>query len=167
MERGVAINRQPAHIMTSYLQLTGNLEVIGNPLLFLNDERRDNMVIRDARVAPIRPSGPFKALSQPQVTVLRRDFAFAYFPDPEARGSVQLLARVESAVVYTSLAIVRADFHLPAEAPQATFLSVITQDMIPVTNAQIFWLAPPPLPFPTQCELLMLGKKYIQMYHLA
>ena len=167
MERGVAINKQPVHIMTSYLQLTGDLEVIGNPLLFLNDERRDNMVVKDVRVAPIRPSGPFKALSQPQVTVLRDDFAFAYFPDPEARGSVQLLAREENAVIYTSLAIVRATFHLPAEAPNATFLSVVTQDMIPVTDAQIFWLNPPPMPFPDKCELLMVGKKYIQMYHVV
>jgi hypothetical protein len=167
MERGLAINRQPVHIVTSHLQLSGDLEVIGNPLMFLNDPSRDDVVMRDTRVAPLYPSGPFKGLSQPQLTVRKGDFAFVYFSDSEARDSIQLLAREESAVIYTALAIVRGTFHLPAEAPQATFLSAVTSDMIPVTDAQFFWLTSLPMPFPDRCELLMVGKKYIQMYHSA
>ncbi|MBN1178469.1 MAG: hypothetical protein JXD18_04620 [Anaerolineae bacterium] len=160
-----AIRREPVQILTHALQIAGELEVVGPPLIFLNEDDRDDLVMRDVRVAPLMPSGSFKSLSRPQITIRKKDLLFVYFTDPETRAKVNLLAHEEDMVVYTPHAILRGSFHLPVEIIPTSFLSTIENDLLPFSKAQLFWLRPLPMSFPDRCDLLFIGEQHIQMYH--
>ncbi len=167
MERRPLVQKYPVQILTPSLQIAGHLEIIGTPLTFLSDPGRDGMVLHDVRVVPLASGGPFKGLTQPLVTIRRQEIMLLYFSDPEARAAVQTLARKEQIIAYTSLAILRGAFHMPAESLITNFLATTSGDFLPLTEARVFLLTPLPVPYPDRCELLLVGRKYIQMYHPA
>jgi hypothetical protein len=152
-------------LLTRSFQFNGRLETVGNPLDFLNDPTRDGLALHQAHIAPLTPGGPIRGLARPQVSVRRREVVFLHYTEPEAREAIRLLARGEPLIAYTPLAVLRGTFHLPAEALLSDFLASTTGSFLPVTQAQLFFLQNLPSPFPSECELLMVGRRYIQVYH--
>jgi hypothetical protein len=169
MERRPPSQSYSVSLLTRLAQVTGRLEVVGAPLLFLSDPIRDSLVIHDAQAGALTANAPFRSLSRPLLTVRRREIVFLYFPEPEAQAALraQLMARSEQVIAYTALAILKGGFHLPAETVVTDFLAVITNTLLPVSGAQLFLPTPPPAPFPNHCDLLLVGREHIQMYHPA
>lgn len=166
MERGPRITKNPVQILTPNFQITGQMEVIGPPMTFLNDPSREGVIIHDVRVAPLATEGRFKGFSQSQITLNRLEILLLYFPDPNIRSSIQALTRKESYIVYTPSAILRGHFHMSAEAQATDFLSLTSGDFLPFTDAQVFSLHPLSLPYPERADMFLVGKKHLHIYHL-
>jgi len=162
---GPPVHEYEAQLLTQSFQFNGRLETVGNPLDFLNDPTRDALILRQAYIAPLTPGGPIRGLARPQVSVRRQEVLFLYYAGSEAREAIRLLARREPLIAYTPLAVLRGTFHLPAEALLGDFLASTTGSFLPITHAQLFFLQRLPSPFPSECELLMVGRQYIQLYH--
>ena len=164
MERsGPPVRQYAVHFFTPSFQFSGQLEVVGNLLDFLNDTRRDVLICQQVRIVPLKPG--LRELTRPGLSIRKAEFVLLYFDDQSALAEMRLLARTETLVIYTNLAIVRGDVHLPAEARANDFLATSQGILLPVTSASLFKVMEFPLPFPDRCELLLVGREYIQMYH--
>jgi len=164
---GPPIHQYTVQLLTRSFQFNGQLEVVGNPLDFLNDPNRDALSLRQAYIIPITPGGPIRGLARPQISVRRSEVVLLHFADQEAREEMHLLARKELLIAYTPLLVLRGIFHLPAEAPLSDFLASMSSAFLPVTRATLFLLVELPSPFPQECDLLLIGQRYIQLYHIA
>ena len=163
--RAPPIHRHKVQILTAHFQLSGNLETVGPAGNFINDSTRDGLVLYDARLVPLTPDSPLKPLSRSHVVVRRSEIVFLYLASAETRASIHTLARRELLVAYTSVAVCRGYFHKPAEANPNDFLSVTPGDLLPVTETYVFPLIELPEPFPSQAEMLLVGRTYLQIYH--
>lgn len=161
------IQRHDVQILTVDFQFSGQLETIGALLNFINDPARDSLSLYDAHLAPFRPSSPLKGFSRPHVVVRRPYIVFLYFASAETRTSLKLLARQELLIAYTPVAVCRGYFHMSAEASTRDFLDVTPGGFVAVTEARLFPLVEFPVPFPTESELLMVGRAQVQSYHPA
>jgi hypothetical protein len=164
MERsGPPVRQYAVHFFTPSFQFSGQLEIIGNLLDFLNDTRRDVLICQQVRIVPLKPG--LRELTRPSISIRKTEFVLLYFDDPSAQSEMRLLTRAETTVIYTDLAIVRGDVHLPAEARANDFLAAVSGILLPVTSVSLFKVVEFPLPFPDHCDLLLVGRDYIQMYH--
>jgi hypothetical protein len=161
------IQRHKVHILTASFQFSGQLEVVGALLNFINDPARDSLSLYDANLTPLTPGSPLKGIFRPHVVVRRPYVVFLCFASAETRASLQLLARHESLVAYTPIAVCRGQFHMSAEANLRDFLDTSQSGLLAVTEARLFPLVEFPAPFPTEAELLMVGRAQLQSYHSA
>lgn len=165
MERRPPSQMCEALLLTPTLQIEGQVEIIGAPLAFLNAEERDGLILHQAHVLPLLTGSRLREWTQASMTLRRQEIIMLYLTDPAVQAAVQTLARHERYICYTPLAILRANFHMPAEALPFNFLVSLSGDLIPATDAQVFLLTPTPRPFPDRCDLLLVGRSHIQMYH--
>lgn len=167
MERHPQKLQHRVQILTLSFHFTGYLETVGPPTEFLDAEHRDGLVLYDARLAPLTPGGMVKGLSQPQVTIRRREIVLLHLADAESQATIRTLPRRELLIAYTPLAVVRGAFHLPTEAAMTDFLSTTPGELLPVRDVLLFLLSPPPLTFPDRADLMLVGRRHIQFYHRA
>lgn len=157
--------RHEVQILTTHFQLSGQLETVGAVDNFINDSTRDSLALYDVRLAPLTPGSPLKPLFRPHVVVRKPEIVFLYLTSAETRASIHTLARHELLVAYTSVAVCRGYFHMPAEANVNNFLGVTPGDLLPVTQTHVFPLIELPDPFPVEADLLLAGRTHLQFYH--
>lgn len=159
------VQQTDVQILTSTFQLAGRFEFFGPPLIYLNDPERDGIVLTDARIAALDPNVPFKGLNRPVATIRRSQVALLHLVDPEIQAKANLLRREERLVTYTPMAILQGDYHMSVESQVEDFLSTTSGEFLPLTDARVFPLVSLPMPFPQHCDLLLVARPFIQMYH--
>jgi len=161
------VQRHEVQILTTHFQISGQLETIGPPDNFINDSTRDSMAIYEVRLTPLRPSSPLGSLSRPRIVILKPEIMLLYLASAESRASIQTLTRRELLVAYTPLAVCRGHFHMPVEANVNEFLSVTPGLFLPITETKVFPLFELPEPFPTDADILLVGRAHLQFYYPA
>ncbi len=161
------IHRHPVRILTADFLFIGLLETVGPADTYINDPSRDSLSLHEAQVYPVRPGTPLASMQRPYVVVLRSNIILMYFDDADTRRSISMLTRKELLVSYTPVAVCRGYFHMPAEAKLGDFLGVVPTILLPVTETSIFPLVDMHGKFPTQSDLVLMGKQYINFYHTA
>ena len=154
-------------ILTTYFQFSGQLEVVGAVLNYINDQARDSYSLHDARLTPLTPGSPLRGLARPHVVVRRSQVVFLYFTSAEIRDSIHALARSELLVAYTPIAVCLAQFHMAAEAKIGDFIESTQGELLLASEARVFPLVEFPAPFPAQAELLLVGRSQLLSYHPA
>ncbi|RLC74378.1 MAG: hypothetical protein DRI81_13950 [Chloroflexi bacterium] len=165
--QGPPIHNLDVSIVTPRYQITGQLETVGRAFTYINNEKRNSFSLHDVSLAPLVGSGPLQSFSRPHVILRRSEIALLYFVSAEVRASVQTLRRRELLVAYTPVAVCRAHFHMADEANVNDFLEDIASVLLPITEVQVFPLNDLPAPFPTEPELLLVGRSYLEFYHPA
>lgn len=165
--QGPPIHNLDVSIVTPRYQITGQLETVGRAFTYINNEKRNSFSLHDVSLAPLVGSGPLQSFSRPRVILRRSEIALLYFVSAEVRASVQTLRRRELLVAYTPVAVCRAHFHMADEANVNDFLEDIASVLLPITEVQVFPLNDLPAPFPTEPELLLVGRSYLEFYHPA
>jgi hypothetical protein len=159
--------RHEVQILTCHFQFSGQMEAVGPVLSFVNDSARESLPLYDVRLTPLTPGSPLMGLSRPHVVVRKPQVVLAYFASAETRASIHTLARTEPLVAYTPVAVCRGEFHMPAEARIGDFVESTQGELLAVTNARIFPLIEFPAPFPTDVELVLVGRSQLLSYHPA
>ncbi len=157
--------KQEAQVLTAHFQFRGQLESTGPVGNYLNNPARQSLSLYDVEIAPTAPGSPLKAFSRPHVVLLKSQIVFLYFPSPEVQETISTFPRRELLMSYTPLAVCRGYFHMPAEAKVTDFLSVVTTELIPITESQLFPFSELPAPFPKEPEMLLVGREFLQCYH--
>jgi hypothetical protein len=165
MERRPPSQSYSVQVLTPSYQFTGTLEIIGSLIEYLNDASRDGLVLMDAHIAPLTPGGTLKDLARPSVTVRRGEIVLIGFPD--LQPEVRTLQRREYYIAYTPVGVVKSAFHLLAETRATDFLSTMTGELLPISEVDVFLFTPSRLPFQERADLMIIGKRYIQLYHSA
>ena len=164
---GVAIQQHAAEILTPQFQISGQLETVGSLLTYINDAERGSVTLVNASLTPIVPKGPLQPFTRPLLMLRKTQIVLLYLSAAESRASVRPLVRRELLVAYTSLAVCRGYFHMSAEANVQEFLDLLPGELLPVTEARIFPLLRLPSPFPSEADLILLGRSHLQFYHPA
>ncbi len=164
------MERPPVHqyavqILTSSFQLNGELEVVGDLMGFLIGPTRDAFPLRQAHLAPIGPGSSLRPMDLPQISVRRREVVFLHLADPAAKESMRLMSRADPLILYTPLAIIRGNVHVSAETRLDDFMSTMTHPLIALTEARLFMLTQAGSGFPAECDMLLVGRPYVQMYY--
>jgi len=162
---GPPVQQYTVQLLTPSFQFGGQLEVIGSLLDYLNDSVRDALILHQAHVAPLQPGSAMREVNRPQISVRKREVVFLHFTDPEAQSEARLLARKEPYIIYTTLAVLRGDVHLPAETRIHDLMATMSGDFLSVTNSSLFMLAQLPTPLPEKGGFLLVGQRHIQFYH--
>ncbi|RLC97007.1 MAG: hypothetical protein DRI77_07795 [Chloroflexi bacterium] len=165
--QGPPTHRLPVSIITPFFQIVGQIETIGTPFTFINDADRRGFSLYDVSITPLAAGGPLKSFSRPYVIIRRSEIVFLYFISAETRSSIHTLRRSELLVAYTPLAVCRGYFHMADEANVSDFLEDIASVLLPITDVQIFPLNELSASFPTNPDLLLMGRSYLQFYHPA
>ncbi|MFN2270715.1 MAG: hypothetical protein ACK2US_07765 [Anaerolineae bacterium] len=159
--------RHEVKILTVNFQFSGQLESVGNLTTFINDAVRDSLSLYDAHLTPLTPGSPMKGFLRPHVVVRRPQVVFLHFDSAETRTSFRTLQNKELLVAYTPVAVCRGYFHMSAEARVRDFIDAVQEQLIPVTEARIFPLVEFPAAFPTETEMILIGRSQLQSYHPA
>lgn len=159
--------RHDVQILTTHFQFSGQLETVGPAGNFVNDPARESLSLYDVHLSPLTPGSPLKGIARPHVVILKPQIVLLYFASTEARDSISTFARRELLMIYTPVAVCRSYFPMPAEAKIGDFLGVVPGDLLPIADACIFPLVELPAPFPTEVEMILLGRSYMLFYHPA
>jgi len=165
--QGPPIHNLDVSILTPRYQITCQLEIVGTAYTFVNDEKRESFSLRDVNLSPLAGRGPLQSFFRPRVILRRSEIVLLYFASEETRASIQTLRRSELLVAYTPVAVCRAHFHMADEANINDFLEDIASILLPVTDVQLFPLNNLPAPFPTEPDLLLIGRSHLEFYHPA
>lgn len=163
--QGPPVHKLDVSILTPRYQITGQLETVGTPFTFINNEKRASLSLHNVNLTPLAERGPLQSFSRPRITLRRSEIVLLYFDSKETRASIQTLRRSELLVAYTPVAVCRAHFHMADEANLNDFLEDIISTLLPITDARIFPLNDLPVPFPTEPDLLLLGRSHLEFYH--
>ncbi len=165
--QGPPIHRLEVSIITPRFQIAGQIETVGGVFTFVNDKKRESFSLHDVSLTPLAGSGPLQGFSRPHIVLRRSEIVLLYFVSAETRSSIQTLRRSELLVAYTPVAVCRARFHMADEANVSDFLEDIASRLLPITDVQLFPLQDLPTPFPTEPDLLLVGRSYLEFYHPA
>jgi hypothetical protein len=155
------------NILSPHFQFSGQLETVGPAGYYINDPARTSFSLHDARMAPFTPGSPMKGIIRPHIVIIKSEIVFLYLASEEARTSVSLFARREQMMFYTPIGVCRGHMPMPAEGRIGDFLNVVPGELLPILDAQIFPFIDLPAPFPTQAEMILLGRSHLTLYHAA
>jgi hypothetical protein len=158
--------RHDCHVLTTHFQFSGQLETVGPVGNYINDPSRISLSFYDVRLSPITP-GRMKGIARPHVVIMKPQIVFLYLASEEGRASIRLFARHELLMLYTPICVCRGSVPMPTEARIGDFLHVMPGDLLPILDADIFPLIEFPAPFPTQPEMVLLGRSRLTFYHPA
>jgi hypothetical protein len=159
------VGHYEVEILTPHLQVSGRLEAFGDLMNYANDADHGSFTLIDARVTPLSPGSSLKTLDHPRIILRRTEIIVLYFTSEAVRGSIRLLPRRESLLLYTPIAVCRGDFYLSADASLSDFLDVTSSHLLPMTDAHIFPLIQLSRPFPAEADLLLVGRDQMQAYY--
>jgi len=87
-----------------------------------------------------------------------------FLPDPASLEGYRQPPRKGEAVLYTSLAIIKAQVPFLSEAKIINFLGFWSGEMVPLFNASIHFLAGTGTELPTEAEMMYINRNHIQGY---
>ncbi len=146
--------------------IDGELESLGSPHNFINQDGLDVLTVTNALVAP----WTFTGLPSSRVTpiILRRDnVQFLIFNDEEGLADFRDPPRKETLILNLPLAIVRGGVPYLSEARLANFLDFWKGTFFPVTDAQIHYLARSQAQQPAHARIIYVNRAAIQSYSEA
>lgn len=157
----VNIRTYPVEILTGHYQIGGEIEIRGNPAVFVNDASFSAFTIRNATLTPLTVGtsvGPVKVpvlflpKSEPQV-VLIGDFS------PQ---DAQLLPTKIGLVCFTDSYVIRGVYHTgPETQPIDVFFSG-GGPLFPATDAEIYPLRPMAADLGGQADLVYVHRDAIK-----
>ncbi len=157
------IQQHRVHIANDVLWFTGELETLGNPHNYINQDDLEFLRIKQPHVAPWSFTG-LPASHLPLIVAVRDRTQFIIFPDDAAMKQFRPPMRTSTLVFNLSLAVIRGDTVFLSEALVHNFLDFWKGVFFPVVDASIYYLADGPAEHPTEVPLLYLNRNVIQSY---
>jgi hypothetical protein len=142
---------------------TGSLESLGNPNLYINQDGLNYIKFEDTHLYPWSVTG--LPPSSPETILLRREkIQLVLFESEEAISQYRNPPRTGNIVIYMPLAIIKGTVPFYSEAKLANFLDFWKGELVPVTDASLYFMTEGPVELPSQAELLYVHRNHIQAY---
>jgi hypothetical protein len=157
------VQHHPVGIANDLQWIEGELETLGNPHNFINQDGLDVLTISNALVAPWSFSGLPNSHADP--LLLRRDnVQLLVFSAEDALAEYRDPPRTETLIISLPLAVVRGRAPFLSEARIGNFLDFWKGTLFPLSDVQIHYLARAHAGPPAQARLIYINRAAIQSY---
>jgi hypothetical protein len=160
---GSPVQEHPVQVANDLQWISGDLEALGNPNNYVNQEGQEMMTVNKAEIMPWTFTG-LPGSQAPKVMIRRSNIQFLIFPGEETLEQFRPAPRTTSLIINLPLVIVRGDAPLMSEAKMENFLDFWKGDFIPVSDASLYYLAEAPIKLPGHADLLYVNTRLIQSY---
>lgn len=157
------IQQHMIYIVNDVQWISGELQSLGNPHYFINQDDLDAFNINDAHIAPWVFTGLPKSHT-PQIIVSKKNTQFLAFPNPDAIEQYRNPLRTSMVILQLPLAIIRGEAPFLSEASLENFLEFFKGTFIPISHANIHYLAEATTQMPNQYEVLYINRESILSY---
>jgi len=152
-------------VYTPAYVLIGQSESTNAFLGWLNNPNKQTLDLFEVEALSLDPHATLVNLSQPLVTLPKRQVQAIDLVSPEAQSSVQLTSRTELAVLYTDRFVIQANMHPSGDMPIGNIFNVIGGDFFPVSDARLYPLVPTRKLPTDQARVLVVNKYSVNFYH--
>jgi hypothetical protein len=143
--------------------IEGDLETLGSPHNYINQDDTDVFTIGEARISPWSFTS-LPASRSPRIVVLRESAQLLLFTAVDTVDAYREPPHTETLILNTPLAILRGNLPFLSEARLTNFLDFFKGSFVPVTQVRIHYLAPSSAEMPSHARLLYVNRRAIQSY---
>lgn len=143
--------------------IEGKLESLGNPHNYINQENLTVFSVSDPLIAPWTFTG-LPNTRPDRVYIAKERVQFLVFPEDETVDQLRQSPHTETLIINLPLAIIHGDVPFLSEAREQNFLDFWKGIFLPVTNAEIHYLAPSAADLPTHTRSLYVNRTTLQSY---
>lgn len=160
---GSPIQKHEIQAANDLFWVTGELETLGNPHNYINQEGLDLLRISSANAAPWSFSG-LPASQPPMIMMMRERTQFLAFTQEASLKDFRVAPNTEVMVIHLPLAIIRGAAPLLSEAKAHNFLDFWKGLFFPVVDAEIYFLADCAAQLPDQSRVVYVNRRIMQSY---
>ena len=152
-------------IYTPAYLLIGQSESTNAFLGWLNNPNKQTLDLFEVQGLSLDPDATLVNLSQPMITLPKRQVEMIDLVSPEAQDSLQLTSRAELTVLYTDRFVIQANMHPSGDMPVSNVFNVVGGDFLAVSNARLHPVVPTRKLPTEQARLLVVNKHSVNFYH--
>jgi hypothetical protein len=157
------IQSHEVHIANDLFWVTGEMETLGNPHNYINQDGLDFIRIDNPHIVPWSFSG-LPSSHTPAVVMARERTQFLMFIHEASLAEYRPAPRMERLVLHLPLAIIRGQAPFLSEAKLNNFLDFFKGVFVPIADAEVYFLADNPIQLPTQSPLVYINRYILQSY---
>ncbi len=151
------------YVATDIFWATGSLESLGDPNLYINQDGLNYIKFEDVHLYPWSITG--LPPSSPETILVRREkMQMVFFESEEAISQYRNPPRTGNIVLYMPLAIVKGTVPFYSEAKLVNFLDFWKGELLPITDASLYFMTESQVELPAQAKLLYVHRNHIQAY---
>lgn len=162
-EIGSPQQKHHVQIANDVMWIAGELETLGNPHNYINQDGLEYMRVNEPHIAPWAFTG-LPSSHVPFIITTRERIQLLNFPGEEAIEQFRQPMRTEPLIVNIPLAVIRGNVPFLSEAQIHNFLDFWKGIFFPVIDAELYFLADGPAEQPTQAALVYVNRNVIQSY---
>jgi hypothetical protein len=162
-QMGSPIQKHEVHIANDLLWITGEMESLGNPHTYLNQEGLDFLRISDAHIVPWSFSRLPTSRSELLVAARER-VQLLMFTQEASLTEFRTPPNHQKLMLHMPLAIIRGEAPFLGEAKIHNFLDFWKGLFFPVIDAEIYYLADCSVQLPRQSRIVYVNRNILQSY---
>ncbi len=162
-QMGTPLQEHEVYVANDLLWVSGNLETLGDPHNFINQDGTQFLKLNNPRIVPWPFSG-LPASHAPTIIVVRERVQFLIFTGEEALGAFRVTPRTNVLILHLPLAIIRGSVPFLSDAKLHNFLDFWKGIFFPVTDAEIYYLAGGAEQLPVHSRLVYVNRNLLQSY---
>ncbi len=160
---GSPIQEHSAYVATDLYAASGNLETLGSPHPYINQDGLLYLRLNEAQVAPWSFTG-VRAKQTPLFLAQRSKIQVLIFNQQETIDLLKAPPRTEKVMFYFPLLIMQGDTPFLGDSQLVNFIEAWKGQFLPIYNASIHLLVDGPLQIPNRVPLIYINRDHIQGY---
>lgn len=160
----VRVQAFPVEILTGCYQVGGQLEMIGNPAIYVNDASFSTFNIRDATMTPLMKGTPVGPVKVPQLFLPKSEPQVILVGDFAPRDA-QLLPNAIKLICFTDTYVIRGVFHTGPETQASDVFFFTPGPFFPATNIEIYPIRPLTTELGGQADLVFVHRDAVRAFH--
>ncbi len=157
------IQNHEVHIANDLLWVTGEMETLGNPHNYINQDGLDFIRIGNPHLSPWSFSG-LPSSHASEIIMARERTQFLMFLHEESLAEYRPAPRMEILVLHMPLAIIRGKAPFLSEAKINNFLDFWKGIFVPIVDVEIYFLADSSSQLPAKSPLTYINRYILQSY---
>jgi hypothetical protein len=151
------------HIATDLLWITGEMETMGSPHNYINQDGMDFIHVDNPHIAPWSFSG-LPSSHAPSIMIVRERTQFLMFIHEASLGEFRAAPRVEMLILHLPLAIIHGKAPFLSEAKFQNFLDFWKGIFVPIIDADVYYLADSSSQLLARSPLVYINRYILQSY---
>jgi hypothetical protein len=160
----IRVQTFPAEILTGYYQISGGIEILGNPTIYVNDATFSTFNIHDATLTPLTPGTPVGPVQVPKLFLPKSEPQVLLIGDFSPHDA-QLLPNKIKLICFTSAYVIRGVFHAGPETQATDVFYALPGPFFPATDVDIYPIRPMSTELGGQADLVFVHRDAVRAFH--
>jgi hypothetical protein len=160
----IRVQTFPVEILTSFYQIGGKIEMIGNPAVSVNDAAYSTFNIHDATLTSLTPGTPIGPVKTPMLYLPKNEPQVVLVGDFSPKDA-QLLPNTVKLICFTDSYVIRGVFHTGPETQAADVFFFSPGPFFPATGVEIFPIRPLAVDLGGQADLVYVNRAAVRAFH--